>query len=175
VSAFVFGPHILTNTTASGRPFSAKFRASVKKNGVQRGRSGGIFRDKAGRLRVDVEFQGVDIGYRVLDPVAGIQTIVDDIHKTYVESTCGAGPQSGMPPPSSEKRIINGVECLRYPPEPTLEEAWVSPELELVIQEHVRDESNESTWEVYDIVREEPDERLFRIPPDYQAAIDQDA
>jgi hypothetical protein len=175
MSAFVFGPHIITNTIVPGRPFSANFRASVKKNGVHRDNLGRILRDSAGRLRLDIEFQGTHVGYRILDPVAGVQTLVDDIHKTYVESTCGTGPQSGMPDPSSEKRMINGVECLRFPPAPTLEEAWVSPELELVIHEHVRDESTESTWDLYDIVRAEPDESLFRIPPDYQAATRPDA
>ncbi len=82
MSALVFGPHILTNMTTSGRPFSAKFRASVKKNGVQRDRLGGIFRDNAGRLRLDMEFQGVLVAHRILDPVAGVQTIVDHGHKT---------------------------------------------------------------------------------------------
>ncbi len=175
MSAFVFGPHIITNTIVPGRPFSAKFRASVKKNSVQKDQVGRIYRDSAGRLRTDMEFQGVHVGYRILDPVAGVRTIVNDLHKAYVESICCMAPQSGMPDPSSEKRMINGIDCVRFPAAPTLEEAWVSPELELVIQERVRDESHESTWEVYDIVRTEPDESLFRIPRDYQAVSGPDA
>jgi hypothetical protein len=122
-----------------------------------------------------MEFQGTHVGYRIVDPVAGLQTMVNDINKTYVELACGTTLQFGPLDPSSEKRMINGVECSRYPPAPTIVEAWVSPELELVIREHVRDESHETTWDVYDIVRTEPDESLFRVPRDYKAVIGTDA
>ncbi len=168
MSAFVFGPHILTNTTLPGRPFSATFRASVKKNGVQRDQTGRVLRDESGRLRLDLEYQGIHVGFSVLDPVAGLNVMVNDINKAYVESALGTPIHCGMPDPNSEKRIIEGLECLRYPPAPSLEEAWVSPELEFVIRERVRDETHESTWELFDIVRGEPDAGLFQIPPGYR-------
>jgi len=175
MSAFVFGPHIHTNTTAPGRPFSAKFRASVIKNGVQKQHSGRILRDSCGRLRSDMEFQGVLVGYRVLDPVAGLQIFVNSTNKTFVQSTFGPPPQFGVPPTVSAKRMIEGLECLGYPTGPSIEEAWVSPDLEMVIQERTKNESGESAWELYDIIRTEPEETLFQIPSDYQAASGADA
>jgi hypothetical protein len=175
MSAFVFGPHILTNMTAPDRPFSAKFRASVIKNGVQREHSGGILRDSSGRLRSDMEFQGVLVGYRVLDPVAGLQIFVNRTNKTFVQSAYGPPPQLGMPHPVAAKRMIEGLECLGYPAGSTIEEAWVSPELEMVIQERTKNESGESAWELYDIIRTEPEETFFQIPSDYQAASGPDA
>ena len=170
MSAFVFGPHIITNTTIPGQPFSAKFRGWAKKNGVERDHLGRIFRDNSGRLRYDGEYQGIWVISSIHDPVGGVHIILDHLHRSYIQPTERFGtPLRTSMPESTEKRIINGVECVRYPPGQTLEEAWVSPELELVIQEHTRDESHETMWEIYGIVRMEPDESLFRIPGDYHA------
>lgn len=159
-----------------GRPFSAKSRAWVKKNGAQRDHFGRIFRDNSGRLRYDSEFQGIWVSSWIRDPVAKTNITLNHFHKTFIQSSepFGTPLQTSMPD-STEKRMINGVECLRYPPRQTLEEAWVSPELEFVIQERTRDDFHETTWEIYDIVRTEPDESLFRIPSDYQAATGPDA
>ncbi len=171
MNSVTFGPHIFTNRTAPGHPFSAKFRAVVIRNGEEHHSSGRIFRNGSGRLRQDIDEHGILAASILLKPGSDACTIINHISRAYLQSPpSGAEPlRCGIPGPEFGTRIIEGLACVRFPPNPNIVEAWLSPDLEFVVRELQRDSGEESAWELYDIVQAEPDPSLFEIPPGYQA------
>jgi hypothetical protein len=169
---FVFGPSFQTNVHAPGRPFEACYRAWRVEAGERRTSTGRLCRDSFGRLRVDVEMHGVLVASVISDPVAYRRSWLNHIEREYGESHLDFdnAVRWAMPGPGAERRTIHGLECLLIERGDRLQ-AWLSPELDLVVQEHVKDDSGEGIWELYDVVLREPDAKLFDVPEDYRRTV----
>lgn len=173
----MIGPRVFTNCTEPRRPFSARFRSSSTRGAETRVRTGRVFRDSLGRLRNDIELGGILVGSWIIDDPAAKRIVVNHMSKSYAVSDSDPGEvlRLAMPDDRYGARIIEGLHCVRYPPRPGLDEAWLSPELEYVVFERSRDLDRVDTWEVFDIERSEPDPSLFLPPPGYNLVPGPDA
>lgn len=172
-----------------GKPFHAEFEeVSTFSDGREHTQlHGNIARDSRGRVRLDYELE-VGPGHHlkvslISDPENGTLSLLDHVSKTVTEDVfavpvlrkAGAWLFSASSEITwtEEKREIEGLSCRlvrvaeRKEQESVVSEVWLSDEWNHVVESTTRKSDQSTKFRLFNLSREEPDDKLFTIPGDY--------
>lgn len=197
-----FGPLASALGVIKSVPFRARFDETDIRSPLGEGRavtvSGAIFRDSAGRVRMEfrVSREGQpayelvtisDFAGRMaiaLDPQAKVATRLTEMGPPPSEAVSQSGWAFRGPwsvKPGAEKKMIGGVLCEMATPDIQMVasrsanslsgEIWISDEIKFSVLEHVTDARGTHTWRLSDIRKGEPPSSLFVVPPDYSEVV----
>lgn len=172
----VFGPGTLSPGVRTGRPFVASFEERRVRRGLWKRQStvgGRLCRDGSGRVRTEYRLRRLWVTSSVVaiaDPVGGWISVIDPLHRTCGRSEY-APPLDGKAltfPPDAERRMWEGLRCVRVPSFGNIAEAWFCEELDQVVYEKRLTLEEDIEWRLVDISYTEPDPELFIPPRDYR-------
>ena len=163
-----------------GHPFTARYLVVFVAGGKRDELRGQIWRDSQGRLRQELEAAGVPVGAFISDPATRTVIALSHPNREYLmsrpDSPYGefaprAARLSALPEVyEGERRLINGLECVRRDQITRGIEiqTWISPTLAFAIREQATEPGGEATCDVHDIVLGAPDAKLFEVPSGYR-------
>ena len=144
-----------------------------------------IYRDAAGRTRVEPYLTPSDNLVQLIDPVKGMLVILEGsskvAHRMWFPKTSSSGTAHfvGFLPASAQtenlaRLVIAGIECegqrviiSKSPSEIETEERWFSIDLGVIALTKHSGPDGERVARVQNLMRGEPDAALFAVPQEY--------
>ena len=144
-----------------------------------------VYRDKAGRTRVEPYFTPSAKMVQLIDPVKGMLVILEGSSKVahrmwFPKGSSGTAHFVGFLPGSSAQTenlarlVIAGIECegqrviiSKSPSEIETEERWFSIDLGVIALIKHSGPDGERVARVQNLMRGEPDAALFEVPQEY--------
>jgi hypothetical protein len=188
---------VVTNEPYSGTAVTTFTQTLANGNTITHSSCEKIYRDSSGRTRREetpnaTTCSATPVSIMIVDPVAGVQYLIDPHDNTYRQLTFKAPPAGSTPPsrpnPPADSNVVTkdlgtktisgvtvqGTETDRTIPAGQIGNAqpivitstrWYSPDLQIVIQSTRTDpRAGNSSYLLSDVSRAEPAATLFQLP-----------